>query len=793
MMNKLKTSPFIPVFALCALLLTPVATLHAQTGADGDAQETGRVLEEIVVTAQKRTESLQDVPISIVAFSGDRIEAAGLNKLDELQSYIPNLNVTETGIGTLLFIRGIGSGINQGFEQSVGAYVDGIYRGRAQQARMPFLDIERIEVLRGPQSTLFGKNSIAGALNIGTARPTNTLEAEFTVLFEPDADEKLFQGVISGPLSENINGRLAIHSREIDGWVNNLTLGRNEGKRDEQLLRGTLDWVATENLDFSLKVESGKFDVDGRQIEIIQDRIALGGPFAGINYATILQIFGQGPTVANNFQDYLRSSNGDYSYNQTDEAVLTANYHGKGDMLFTSITGFASYDYSELCDCDFTGGNVFSALFNEDFEQFSQEFRLTSPVGNKLDYIVGVYYETTDLKFFDTIFVDGNSVLVPVVNALAGPGAGSLVANTATPRTLNQDSETMAIFAQGTFNISDRTRLNLGARLTNIEKQGARQLTITDINLNPIPDPLQPFVQGLYAGLFNITNHQVSGRIDKTRFLPSINLQHDLNDNTMAYIAFSRGDKSGGFDARSNNSPANGGAFQFGGEQADSLEIGSKMSFADGVAELNVALYYTEFDDMQVSTFDGILGFNVGNAARAVSKGIELDGRWRATDKLLLSGSLAISDFEFKEFAGQCYFGKPSDAPDGINCSYAGQSNQFIADYAGTLSADYGISFGNGMYFNAVLDVIFNDDYMLTSTLDPNAIQDSYTKLNARVALASADGKWEIALIAKNLTDEAVLSYASDVPLAGGNFGTPGFYGLVEQPRAVALQLAFRY
>ncbi|MFT5768551.1 MAG: iron complex outermembrane receptor protein, partial [Lysobacterales bacterium] len=192
MMNKLKTSPFIPVFALCALLLTPVATLHAQTGADGDAQETGRVLEEIVVTAQKRTESLQDVPISIVAFSGDRIEAAGLNKLDELQSYIPNLNVTETGIGTLLFIRGIGSGINQGFEQSVGAYVDGIYRGRAQQARMPFLDIERIEVLRGPQSTLFGKNSIAGALNIGTARPTNTLEAEFTVLFEPDADEKLF-------------------------------------------------------------------------------------------------------------------------------------------------------------------------------------------------------------------------------------------------------------------------------------------------------------------------------------------------------------------------------------------------------------------------------------------------------------------------------------------------------------------------------------------------------------------------------------------------------------------------
>ena len=122
-----------------------------------------------------------------MALSGDRLEAAGINKIDELQSYIPNLNVTETGIGTLLFMRGIGSGINQGFEQSVGTYVDGIYRGRAQQSRMPFLDLQRVEVLRGPQTTLFGKNSIAGALNISTVKPTEEFEAEFSLLFERDS------------------------------------------------------------------------------------------------------------------------------------------------------------------------------------------------------------------------------------------------------------------------------------------------------------------------------------------------------------------------------------------------------------------------------------------------------------------------------------------------------------------------------------------------------------------------------------------------------------------------------
>ena len=137
--------------------------------------------------------------------------------------------------------------------------------------------------------------------------------------------------------------------------------------------------------------------------------------------------------------------------------------------------------------------------------------------------------------------------------------------------------------------------------------------------------------------------------------------------------------------------------------------------------------------------------------------------------------------------------GQPPDASDGINCSYAGKTNQFVADYSGTVSADYGMPFGNGNYFNAVLDVIFTDSYMLTSTLDPRAVQDSYTKLNGRVAVSFADNQWELAWIVRNMTDEAVLSYASDVPLAGSSFGAPGFYALVEQPRSYALQVSYRF
>lgn len=763
----------------------------AQSQADVDTFET--ILEEVVVTARKRSESLQDVPLSMVAIEAGKIYSADLNSLEELQTYVPNLQVTQTTIGTHLAIRGIGSGENQGFEQSVGIYVDGVYHGRAQQSRIPFLDLERVEVLRGPQSTLFGKNSIAGALNISTAQPTDTPETELRLLYEPDSDEVKLDGFTSGALSTTLYGRLAVHWRDVDGYIDNLTMNRSEPRREERAVRGILSWMPTEDLDVTLKLETGTFDVTGVNIEIVEDRPAVFGPFTGLSYAQILQLFSPDAIIANNFQDYRRSTNGDSTNNEADEYVLSLDYRGWGNLTLSSITAYSAYEYGEHRDIDGHDANVFKLWFSEEYDQFSQELRLTSPSGSKLDWLAGLFYQASDLAYFDTLLVNETSLLVPMIDAMTGSGAGVLVANTGSPRTLGQDTDTMALFGQLTWRMSDHTRLTFGGRLSRDEKTAARKMTITDIEGNPLPPEVDPYTQGLYRVLFNGTNHDLEGSREETHFMPSFSVQHQASEDAMLYLSFARGTKSGGFDARSNNAPENGGTFEFDDEEADSLELGAKLSLAEGRAELNLALFYTEFDDLQISTYDGVLGYNVSNAARAVSQGLEVDGRWLATDRLLFSGAFAWTDFEFKDFQGQCWFGRAPDAPDGINCDYSGQTNLLVPEYSGTLSAAWVDEFSNGMGFDATVDLLFSDDYLLTPHLDPRLVQDSYVRLNARVALHMPGEQWEVALVGKNLTDEVIMSSGNDTPLAGPTFGAPGFFAFIEQPRSVAIQVIWRY
>ncbi|MGH7179673.1 MAG: TonB-dependent receptor, partial [Tepidisphaeraceae bacterium] len=382
--------------------------------ASAAAQDT-TALTEIVVTAQKRVESLQDVPIAVSAVSGVKIEEAGINKIEDLKNYVPTLFMTETAIGNNISIRGIFSGVNPGFEQSVGTYVDGVYHGRPQQTRAPFLDLERVEVLRGPQSILFGKNSVGGALNITTARPTREFEAMVSALYEDRYDEQEVTASISGPFTDRLRGRLAANYREVDGYVYNATLDREDPGREEKSVRAWLEFDVNEDVTISLKAETGEFDVTGRQIEITTELPATAGPFTGLTYSQVLALFGQDPSVLNNTADYVRSSNGDSSNNDTDEYVLQADWQ-LGENTLTIVNAYSKYSFDENCDCDFTGGSVFSVLSDEEFDQTSHEIRLTSPTGNKIEYILGAYYETSDLTFRDTIQVPSSSVLVPLLN-----------------------------------------------------------------------------------------------------------------------------------------------------------------------------------------------------------------------------------------------------------------------------------------------------------------------------------------------------------------------------------------
>jgi len=782
---------------------------------------------DIVVTARKRAESLQDVPLSVTAVSGELMQQQGIKKLDDLQFKVPNFTMTETGIGSQIAIRGIFSGVNQGFEQSVGTYIDGIHYGRAQQSRAPFLDVERVEVLRGPQSILFGKNSIAGALNIISAQPTNDLEGYVQGSYLPSQDDWEVLGAISGPITDKVRARVAGRFHKGDGYIDNLTLDRSEPQREDWNLRGTLEWDVTDTLEVSLKAEHGEFDVKGRNIEIYNELPSTRAPFTGLTYAQILTVLGANPTdifvtdpsVLNTEKDEKRSSNGDSSDNKSSTYVLTANWE-TGIGTLTSITGYNKFKYDELCDCDFTGATILNVDLKEKYEQFSQEIRLASDTSGKLDYIVGGFYQTSDHSYVDNINIPADSLLVRAVN-LQMAGFGDFIAGTRAAREANVDADILSAFGQLTYKFTDQFRLTVGARVTHEEKEGDRTLTIQNLDgtalagMKAVGAPLV-FGQLLSISSTNLTTiaglpipqaaqaqallnalgtHPVDGKVSKTGFVPSVTLQYDVNDDVMLYGTFVKGTKSGGFDFRGNNRgffPTMEDAFEFGEEKATSWEAGAKTRFMDGRGIFNVALYHTKIKDLQVSVFDGKLGYVVGNAD-ARTQGIEVDGRFKITPNLTLRGSGALTDFEFTNYPnGQCY---PGQTPDGTmgQCVYDGKTNQLVADWQATLALDWAQPLSNSLELRTTADMFATDGYFLAPTLDPNQVQDSYAKFNLRVAIGDPGNRWEVALLGKNLTDKHAVSMGVTTPLSYSTFGAYSQANVVQEGRTFAVQGRFNF
>ena len=798
------------------------------------------VLEEVIVTAQHRAQSLQDVPVSVSAISGDKMIEAGINRMEDLQAYVPNLTVTESGISTDIFIRGIGSGMNQGFEQSVGMYVDGIYYGRAQLARAPFLDLARAEVLRGPQNILHGKNSIAGAVNLHTADPTEEFEGMVSGLYEPNFDERVFDLVLSGPITDKLGVRFATRLRDYGGYVENLTLDRFGPQYDQSTFRVKLKWDASDDTSVSLKLESGSFDTLGRQGEIIRDTPSTSDTFlfTGRTEAEILDRTFFPPlvdvdtddSVRNNFQDFKSSSNGNSSENDTFNLTMDVTWLSDSGNEFKSITGYMAYEYDDLCDCDSTAAPLFKLTLAEDYEQFSQELRWISPVGENIDYIGGIYLQRTDLLFNDKLIQD-SPVVVGLLNAadfqdggtrgdydpgqgidpveLLGIGdAGNAVANITAPREFTSVSDIASVFLQSTFNMAETFRLSLGGRYTYESKTGSRSLDLADLNGNSLPIGE---VDTVSAISFAAERHSLKGKRSETHFSPLINAQWDFSLEGMAYFTATRGFKAGGFDARSNQSPspeltpANPnalipnqvslvGTFEYDEEVATSFEVGMKTGLLDGAAELNIAAFYTVYEDLQISIFDGTLGFNVGNAKEAVTQGLEIDGRYQATEYLSFGGALALLDFEFTDFKnGQCQQGQQPTSADGQFCDYTGLSNQYVADWSGTFIIGYLRPVSPTLGLGVTLDVVFTDDYNPSSNVDPRVEQPGFTKFNGRIGLGAIDQSWEVSLVGKNLTDEAIIVYAADTPLAFTIFGATTHTGFVEAPRSVALQATYRW
>jgi outer membrane receptor protein involved in Fe transport len=756
-----------------------------------DKTESTGMLEEIVVTAQKRVETLQDVPISIVALSGDTIQELNIYKMEDLQLKVPNLQMTESGISTQIYIRGIGSGNNQSFEQSVGMYVDGIYYGRAQLIRQPIFDIERVEVLRGPQGILFGKNSIAGAVAYTTAQPSGEFSSYLRAEYDWDHNATLLEGMVNGG-SDTLAARISVRKFDDDGWIYNVFEDRDEPSRDDFAIRGQLRWEPTINLDMNLKIEHQEFNTKGRQLEIIEDNPAIpGSPIPGATYAQILAALGHPLGIPEAELNNRRSADGgDFSENEVNNVTFTLNY-AWGNNTLTAITGWMEYEYSDLCDCDYTGAPVFTVPLDEEYEQFSQEIRLASPGGATLDWLVGVFYQDSDLDFSDAIRVPQNSVL-----GLLDPALGFIL-NTQAARSFNQTSELFAAFGQATWNFNDNWALTVGARWTTEEKIALKQVNIQDLetgaNVPDFPDSLAPAV---YFGAFDIWSeqmlgHNVNGKRSEDAFLPLLRMEWRPNDSSMWYVSGSSGFKAGGFDARSNNIFS----FEFENEDATTYEFGGKFSYWDGRAETNFALYLTNYDDLQISQFDGTLGFNVGNVKDTRVQGIEVDGRLLITDGLTWTYALAYLDHEYKDFENaNCYNGEDpnGDVVDGVAlCSRTGQSGQYTPEFTAYTSLDWIVPISSNWDLRLKGDLSYTDEQNVHVNLDPKYVIDAFTIIDLRVSVANEN--WDLALLGKNVTNEDFLTYVNNVPLSGSTFGTNTFYSFNIRERSWWVQLAWHY
>lgn len=758
---------FVALLAASALASPGIA--FAQDAAS--AEEQGG-LEEIIVTAQKRAEGLSDVPISISAISGKQVENYGQTNLEQISSSVPNLKITQTAIANRIAIRGIASGDNKGFEQSVAMFVDGVYYGRDQLSRLPLVDMERVEVLRGPQPTLFGKNAIAGAVNITTRSPTDEFEGSVSGLYEFNHKELQLTGVLSGPLSDGVEARVVGYYRKMDGYFYNQKLDRDEPNVDEKYVRGKLEFDKGGPFAAELKLEYADFEMKGQPRDVFG---AVG------NYNTVFQ----GPFFVSTNPDYVREDNGYESKNKVFGATLNADLE-IGEHTLTSVSSLLDYKTREIVDVDFSGISFLDGTnLREDYRQFSQELRLTSPGGETFNYIAGVYYQHAKLDVQDFTLFN------PTFLALGAPF--NALGDTRNDRDYAQKSDLISGFAQGELSLTDQLRITAGARFNHEKKSGSRTLAVVKGPLSTAPLPV---VTAVFRAL-NIEAHSISGKISEDSFNPMVNVQFDATDDLMLYASYAKGTKAGGFDIRSNSLPtsttvAKPGAFEFEDESANNFEAGLKYKGRN--VAFNLSVYRTDYKDLQVNIFDGTLNFNVRNAAEARTQGVEADFRAAIADGLTISGAVAYLDFKFTNFTdGQCYYLQTPGA-NGF-CDYSGKRNALSPKWSGNLNVDYTTPITSDMKVAFNVNADFSSSYIAAANLDPRTHQDGYVKLGARLALAQVDDRWEVALIGRNLTNQRILQTGSSMPLATTITRNAGnaYNGIVDRPRTIAVQLTGRF
>ncbi len=713
-MNTLHTSrKWLALCAATSILTTP--TVAAQS--PGANQET--ILEELLVTARKRAQNLQDVAVGVSLLSGKAIAEAQLRNAADLGRLIPTLNVqASSGPATSSFnIRGIGTQtLNTSVEPSVSTMLDGVAMGNSGMAFVDLVDIARVEVLRGPQGTLYGKNASGGVVHLITRDPTPEFSGTLAATAIED-DEYRIDGTASGPITNTLSYRLTGSAVDDGGYAKNVFNGNKVNDEESYTARGKLLWQASDALEIVLSADYSERDCDCTALAV---RSIMESP----EQERLLEE--QLPLVPSDTQQDVNNDARNFSEIDASGYSLTANWDLSGYVL-TSISAYRDWNSEGSVDFDRGPNQVFGLSFPRapytEQEQLSQELRLSSAPQDWGSFVVGVYY-------FDQEHESGNT---------ATAQAASFLPLTTRVTQTDVDSENYALFGEFNWIFAEDWQLTLGGRYTEDKLEFETVAEGTD-NLVFGPEG------------------SVQNEVKENDFSSKAVLQWNLTDNAMTYLSYVEGYKGPAFDT----AIIAGGSFAD-PENSDAWELGLKSSWLEGRLIVNVAVFHAEYDDFQAQSLldpdpDDLLpgSLVLVNAGEVSTKGVEIEFLSRPMENWSIGGGLAYTDATIEDYPlGNCSAGQKfrGECPDEFQDLSGGQL-PYTPEWKLTLNTEYRIALKAPAEVILGANLRTQDDVLFDLSQDRFTWQDGYTVVDASVALAGTEAGYRITAFVKNLFDE---------------------------------------
>jgi iron complex outermembrane receptor protein len=693
------------------------------------------------------------------------------------------------GLGTF------GSGVH--FEPGVGQVFNGFFSTRGRLGRSALVDVAQVEMLKGPQGAIIGKNTSLGAINITTNRPTEEFEGYVGLQYNVEASEGYeVDGVVSGPISDAFRYRAVVNYRDVDGSVTNLPTGADIQEQQDLTARLIADIDLGESFNAEVMYQRTDYDRHGkaRMPTGCQEFAPPAGPPHSPARAESLG-FNCTLQANNNTVDLRRNSASDTStFNSREPFTLENDFFGVtltwdlGTAELKSLSGYFDYEITDMFSGDQRDIERVSIQNAENYDQFYQELRISSTSDGMVDYTAGLMY------------FDGEMDITQTFHAVAGAVGGPTTPALARHEFASSQTESFAAFGQVDWHIADDFTLTIGGRFTDEDRSGQKAQIPGEIYTSPSEaDPSLCFTGGPLSactmGDDGMTPAApITGSISDSDFSYNVSLQWAIGDDSNAYVSYATGFKSGGFDLRGAGDPSK---FIFLPEESALYEVGGKHTLADGSVRLNWALFYTDVDDLQAAANDPIIIQQIVAQGDATSKGLELDLLWVVTDNVRLSYVGTLLEAEYGDFLGSCYLSQPETGTGCMNVTVAagnrtgvqqldGLQMVFAPDYSNVVGADFDFPLGN-LDLGLGIKWIRVGSHYTSIERDPLGFQDSTDRFDATIALSGES--WEVALVGRNLTDELIFNFGNATTLSGAAIYATN----IEETRFVALRGTFRF